>query len=75
MRSVMSPKRRSTWFSQELLVGVKWKWKRCRFFGFNHLSQPAQIYWIATVTLACVGVAPIEMTSGTEGPDGASLGI
>ncbi|MGI9068745.1 MAG: hypothetical protein ACR2HX_20375 [Pyrinomonadaceae bacterium] len=31
--SVISPNQRSTWLSQELLVGVKGKWKRRRFLG------------------------------------------
>jgi hypothetical protein len=41
---VMSAKKRSTWFSQELLVGVKWKWNLCRFFGFSQRCTCALLW-------------------------------
>jgi hypothetical protein len=42
---VISAKNRSTWFSQELLLGVKWKQNRFRLFGFSQRCTSA-LLWV-----------------------------
>jgi hypothetical protein len=41
IRSVINAKKRSTWFNQELLLGVKWKRNRLRLFGFSQRCTSA----------------------------------
>jgi hypothetical protein len=45
MRPVINAKNRSTWFNQELLVGVKWKWNRFRFLGLSQRCTSA-LLWV-----------------------------
>ena len=45
IRPVINAKNRSTWFNHELLVGVKWKWNRFRFFGFSQRCTSA-LLWV-----------------------------
>jgi hypothetical protein len=54
IRPVIRAKNRSVWFSQELLVGVKWKWNLLRFFGFSQRCTRARF-------CRCENLSIIEM--------------